>query len=106
MITRDFCNTLIDNKLPYKGVIKVRKLKMWVRNFLYQCRVMPPTALRIPVLGVSTANGLIFALCGTCAHTLNRTERCTHGPVERALEGTWTTPELNLALSQGYKIVE
>ena len=26
VITRDFCNTLNDNKLPYKGVIKVGKL--------------------------------------------------------------------------------
>ena len=29
-----------------------------------------------------------------------------HTDYERALEGTWTTPEMDLALSKGYKIIE
>jgi hypothetical protein len=58
------------------------------------------------VLGIHTAKGkFVFALCRTCAEVL-QTYKCYHTVQERALEGVWVTPELELALEHGYKILK
>ena len=72
---------------------------------LIYCLVLPPRGLYIPVLPLKINNKLMFALCKTCAHNQQQ-ETCMHTDYERALEGTWTTPEMDLALSKGYKIIE
>src|SRR5207244_4603290 len=33
-------------------------------------------------------------------------EKCNHSDDERAIRGTWTTPEFEVALEEGYKIVK
>jgi hypothetical protein len=49
-------------------------------------------------------NKLIFSLCSKC--TLEElTGGCKHSDEERALIGTWVTPELFKALNIGYKLV-
>ena len=42
-----------------------------------------------------------------CAQERNFTlNSCSHSPEERALEGVWITPEIELALEKGYEIIE
>ena len=45
-----------------------------------------------------------FTLCYECA--INKLENCTHSDSSRAIEGTWVTEEIKVALIEGYKIVE
>ena len=78
---------------------------------LVQCRVLPPHYLFHPVLPVRVAGKLLFPLCVQCARDqvplpwTERTHICDHTPRERAFVGTWCTPELVLALDQGYVIL-
>lgn len=78
---------------------------------LVKCRVLPPHFLFHPVLPVRVASKLLFPFCVQCARDqvpLPWTERshvCDHTPRERAFVGTWCTPELVLALEQGYVIL-
>ena len=78
---------------------------------LVQCRVLPPHYLFHPVLPVRVAGKLLFPLCVQCARRqvplpwTERTHICDHTPRERAFVGTWCTPELVLALDQGYVIL-
>jgi hypothetical protein len=46
---------------------------------------------------------LVFSLCKSCA-ILNQ-KQCDHIENERAIEGTWVTEEVKLAISKGYKIL-
>jgi hypothetical protein len=48
---------------------------------------------------------LIFALCRTCAESYQSTA-CNHTPQQRALRGTWATPELHKSLELGYQVLE
>ena len=73
---------------------------------LIKCRVLPPRELYLPVLPSRFENGkLVFTLCGMCASKCLQ-EECIHTDTERALLGTWTTPELMRALEEGYKVQE
>ena len=73
---------------------------------LIKCKVLPPSDLYMPVLPTRlTNNKLVFALCNTCANNFLKTS-CTHTPEERALTGTWVSPELDKARELGYKIIE
>ena len=77
---------------------------------LIKCRVIPPHELYHPVLPYRCKDKLTFPLCRTCVETqldlppLQRTKQCPHSTEERALTGTWCTPELYEALDQGYEI--
>ena len=69
------------------------------------CRVQPPKQHYLPCLPVKANGKLLFPLCLACA-AAQTNNFCTHEPKERAIEGTWTTPELQKAVSEGYVIEE
>ena len=75
-----------------------------------QCRLLPPRELYHPVLPYRHAGKLTFRLCATCVKEemtkplLERSYRCAHSDKERALTGTWCTPELQKAVELGYQI--
>ena len=76
------------------------------------CKVLPPRELYHPVLPYRCNGKLMFPLCRTCAETQvkfplsERVYHCSHNEDERALTGTWCTPELMEAKRQGYTIVQ
>jgi hypothetical protein len=74
---------------------------------LVHCRVLPPRNLYIPVLPFKTeingADKLLFALCRSC---IGSKSPCDHNDVQRSLVGTWTSKELSLAISKGYKVMK
>jgi hypothetical protein len=69
-----------------------------------KCTILPPRNLHLPVLPAKINNKLIFTLCNQCALTY-QTGICVHTDKERVLTHTWPTPEIQKALSLGYKIV-
>ncbi|KAK3753686.1 hypothetical protein QZH41_013132, partial [Actinostola sp. cb2023] len=74
---------------------------------LNKVKVLPPRHLYIPVLPTHIQKKLMFVLCRTCAEQLKQTRgRYCHNAEERALVGTWTTPELEKAVSLGYVIID
>ncbi|KAK3751008.1 hypothetical protein QZH41_020166 [Actinostola sp. cb2023] len=90
LIRRDFQTPLTDQ---YYGLNKVK--------------VLPPRHLYIPVLPAHIQKKLMFVLCRTCAEQLKQTSgQCCHNAEERALVGTWTTPELKKAIALGYVILD
>ncbi len=74
---------------------------------LVKCTVLPPRDLYIPVLPkhAGPTKKLIFPLCSTCADTF-QTSLCTHSDEERALQGTWFTEEVKLAVEKGYRVLK
>lgn len=70
---------------------------------VFRCKVSPPRGLTHAVLPVFMNEKLHYTLCRTCA-MMNNQNRCTHNKEERSLTHTWETPELKLALEEGYKI--
>ncbi|XP_077205235.1 ephrin type-B receptor 1 isoform X2 [Paroedura picta] len=68
-------------------------------------KIYPPRGLFFPVLPYRVRGKLFFTLCRTCAET-NQQETCQHSDEERALEGTFCTPELHVAMRLGYKVVK
>ena len=82
----------IENVEKYFGFIK--------------CKVSAPTNLFIPVLPVRFEGKLYFPLCRSCL-VEKRQHYCNHvKEKDKTFVGTWTTMEINVALSKGYKIVE
>ncbi len=77
---------------------------------LVKCRVLPPYELYHPVLPYRSGGKLTFPLCRSCVETeqskplTERSSCCAHTPEERALTGTWCTPEIEEAVKQGYVI--
>ncbi|CAO4385894.1 unnamed protein product [Caenorhabditis nigoni] len=69
------------------------------------CRVLPPRKLALPVLPMKYGGRLLFALCKKCSQKLNH-NACHHTDEERSFNGTFTTAELEKALSLGYVITE
>ena len=69
-----------------------------------KCRVVPPRNLYHPVLPTRLRDHLMFTLCRTCAEDESAAANCQHNDNERAISGTWCTPEIDLAISKGYKI--
>ena len=69
--------------------------------------VLPPPGLYHPVLPYRTWEKLTFLLCRTCVENqLDRplhakTWQCPHIDQQRALTGTWCTPEPDKAVEQG-----
>ena len=76
-----------------------------------KCKVLPPYEPYHGVLPHRQSQKLTFPLCGTCVETqqpkplLQRSCYCSHSTEERALLGTWCTPELEKAVEKGYQIL-
>jgi hypothetical protein len=70
-----------------------------------KCKVLCPDQDHFPILPMKIEGKLVFPLCHKCAVQKTQTF-CTHNDRQRAFEGTWCTPELHLAVEQGYKIIE
>jgi hypothetical protein len=70
-----------------------------------KCKVLPPRALFLPVLPMRSNGKLVFTLCFTCATDMNK-DVCRHTENERAIVGTWCTPELEKAVALGYTILK
>jgi hypothetical protein len=68
-------------------------------------KILPPDDLYLPVLPVRIRGKLMFPLCMTCAITQNN-DVCTHSTDQRCLTGVWCTPEIKLAISNGYKVIK
>lgn len=66
-------------------------------------RILPNKRLFHPVLPYTSNGKLKFPLCKKCADNENQSD-CTCTDAERAIVGTWCTPELELARSKGYEI--
>ena len=72
---------------------------------LIKCRILAPHGLYIPVLPARINGKLVFTLCKQCAQLQNN-NKCDHTDIERALDGTWCTLEVDKALENGYKIIQ
>ena len=65
-----------------------------------------------PVLPYRTGEKLTFPLCRTCVENQldrllhDKTWQCPHTDQQRALTGTWCTPELDKAVEQGYVVLK
>jgi len=70
---------------------------------LAHCTVVPPPRLYHPVLPYVSCGKLKFPLCRTCADRESYHCRCTQS--QRAITGTWCTPELQTAVRKGYRVV-
>ena len=67
---------------------------------------LPPRNLIHPVLPWKSPTGkLCFTLCRMCC-AKNNQDACNHTDKERALSGTYVTPELYEAFEAGYKVLE
>ena len=72
---------------------------------LAKIKILPPRKLYHPVLPYSSNGKLKFSLCRTCADFENQSE-CICSEEERAITGTWCTPEIQMATSKGYRILK
>lgn len=74
-------------------------------NGLVFCKVLPPQNLTHAVLGTNCDGRFVFPLCMQCCKDKN-TAQCNHTVEERAIEDTWCSVELQMALEKGYTILE
>ena len=74
--------------------------------------ILPPEHLSHPVLPVRSGNKLTFPLCDHCVieeqakPMHDRSYICTHSDGQRALRGTWCTPEIVKAVEMGYQMLK
>jgi hypothetical protein len=73
---------------------------------LVKCTVLPPTNLHIPVLPMRHNGKLFFPLCSQCVKDQNTTFNCNHNEDERKISGVYCTPELELAVEHGYRVLQ
>ena len=77
---------------------------------LIQCQILPPRELYHPVLPYRHDGKLLFPLCAACVEQempkrpLERSWECVHTDQQRALTGTWCSPELSKAVDLGYQV--
>ena len=77
---------------------------------LCKVTVIPPRGLFHPVLPYRYGGKLVFQLSKTCMETemdkplWERRATCPHDDAQRAMTGTWCTPEVVEAVEQGYRI--
>ncbi|XP_055345700.1 uncharacterized protein LOC129593397 [Paramacrobiotus metropolitanus] len=78
-----------------------------IRNYfgVVQCRILRPGNLQLPVLPHRSGGKLTFPLSRTCVDNYQN-DQCEHTDEERALTGTWCTPEIIAALDRGYVVVK
>ena len=78
---------------------------------LIHCTILPPYRLFHPVLPYRYASKLVFPLCAACTEEqidndlLRKRTHCPHSDSQRALTGTWCTPEVQKAIEKGYRLV-
>ena len=78
---------------------------------MVKCKVLPPRKLYHPVLPVHAEGKLLFPLCRSCIpaelekESPFRSCTCPHSDEERAILGTWCSPELQKAVEKGYQIL-
>ncbi|XP_055350095.1 uncharacterized protein LOC129596775 [Paramacrobiotus metropolitanus] len=72
---------------------------------IIHCKILPPADLFLPVLPYRSNGKLVFPICRTCVST-QQNAPCKHSANERALTGTWCTPELHAAIDRGYSVVK
>ena len=65
---------------------------------------MPPARLVYPILPIWVNGKLMFPLCMKCL-MLHSNNSCLCSDEERCLVHTWTTPEVEMAINYGYKIM-
>ena len=79
---------------------------------LAKCTVLPSPGLYHPVLPYRTGDKLTFPLCWTCVQNQldrplhDKTWQCPYTDEQRALKGTWCTPELEKAVEEGYVVLK
>ena len=79
---------------------------------LAKVTILPPAELFHPVLPMRIGEKLTFPLCAACVKKeqaeplLKRSATCGHSRGERALVGTWCTPEIEEAQKRGYELLE
>ena len=72
---------------------------------IVKASIIPPRGLYHPVLPYRSNGKLTFPLCHAC--TINKSQDpCNHSDNQRALLGTWCTPEIHKALELGYKVMK
>ena len=73
--------------------------------------ILPPFELYHPVLPYRCKGKLVFPLCKSCVENqmqkpfAERSEICCHTDEQRALTGTWCTPEIMKAIEMGYTVI-
>ena len=78
---------------------------------LAKCTILPPPHLFHPLLPYRCGGKLVFPLCRTCVEEnidkplLQKKWICYHSREQRALTGTWCTPELEKATALGYELL-
>ena len=70
-----------------------------------QAKVLAPKSVYLPLLPYLSGDKLKFPLCAKCVDNMNP-KRCKHKDSERALVSTWTSVEIEFAVSQGYKVLK
>ena len=68
-------------------------------------KILPPRGLYHPVLPYTSNGKLKFPLCRHCADIESQRD-CTCNDDKRSIIGTWCTPEIELAIEKGYKILK
>ncbi|XP_041361864.1 uncharacterized protein LOC121377831 [Gigantopelta aegis] len=68
-------------------------------------KVLPPRRLYHPVLPYRSNGKLKFPLCRMCADEEQQTP-CQHSDEERAILGTWCTPEIQKAVQKRYQVLK
>ncbi|XP_046583695.1 uncharacterized protein LOC124290898 [Haliotis rubra] len=68
-------------------------------------KILPPRKLYHPVLPYRSEGKLKFPLCCTCADKEQQT-LCEHSDEQRAILGTWCTPEIVKAIEKGYQVIK
>jgi hypothetical protein len=84
------CNC-VHYRYPYFGMSKVK--------------VLPPQNLLFPILPMKINGKLKFALCRTCAEK-ETSGNCLCPSKDRCFTSTFCTPELEVAIQRGYKILK
>jgi len=86
---------IIDNKFYYQN------LKVMGAIFL---SIIPPKTLLYPFLIYKASDGVTYnTLCQKCCE--NRTKKCNHSDIERAIVGTYMFNEIEYALELNYTIL-
>ena len=84
---------------------------------LIKCQVLPPSDLHLPILPFKFQSKLFFPLCRRCVEERSSipdkkcvdltSKKCVHRRVEdRSFWGTFATPEVKLALENGYRVID
>ena len=102
---------MFNSDYPVGHHVKIFNPKIYDPNWfgLVQCKILPPNDLWLPVMPFKVktdyAKKLVFGLCRKCMKK-HQTEPCEHSIEEKAITVFTATPELELALEQGYKILK